>query len=361
MAFCRKCGKQIPDDSKFCTHCGEAVIPTEQKPTVQSEPVVEPKPSVQPEPVVEPKPTVQPTLQRAPQQTGANEQKKTNIGLIIGLCAGGLLLFFLLIVLSIVLVIGARKDKKVDEENTEYVAASTQETTEEETESTTEATTEEETTEATTEKKTTEATTEEKKDGLESQVIATDIVKSIMGQSYYYEDPYFPAQGLFMDINQDGSEELLIIYWATYSSGIPQAEYKLWTIKDGESTLVREDVLFKQVGGSSGTVGPVQCGDEYYLGVEIREPEGDRFNTYTSFIPFNNDSSLGDAWVYLEAHGIYGEEDMGDYILGDTRVDYSTYQSRYDEFRFIYELNPLQDPGNGHAMPLDRLLEFLDY
>jgi hypothetical protein len=119
--------------------------------------------------------------------------------------------------------------------------------------------------------------------------------------------------------------------------------------------------LFKQVGGNSATVGPVQCGDEYYLGVEIREPEGDRFNTTTYFIPFNNDSSLGEAMVYLEAHGIYGEENMGDYILGDTRVDYETYQNRYDEFHFIYELNPLQDPGNGHAMPLDRLLEFLDY
>lgn len=23
--FCRKCGKQIPDDSRFCQHCGEAV------------------------------------------------------------------------------------------------------------------------------------------------------------------------------------------------------------------------------------------------------------------------------------------------------------------------------------------------
>ena len=23
--FCRKCGKQIPDDSRFCQHCGKAV------------------------------------------------------------------------------------------------------------------------------------------------------------------------------------------------------------------------------------------------------------------------------------------------------------------------------------------------
>ena len=30
--FCRKCGKKIPDDSDFCTYCGERMIILEQDP-----------------------------------------------------------------------------------------------------------------------------------------------------------------------------------------------------------------------------------------------------------------------------------------------------------------------------------------
>lgn len=339
MAICTKCGKEIPDDSIFCPNCGsEQTVVSKETPRMLKIAYIAAFLGL----IIVvtlvaiimnsgKKDNVQPMVQNNT-ETEYKEQPDTSQTILPNT------------------VVPETKEEIVS--NTLEQTQITEVTTEEETEVTTE---------STIEKTTAEAATEEKTVALEPQQIATNIVKSIMESDTYYEDPYFPAQGLFMDINHDGPEELLILYPSQNSNDIPVVEYKLWTISNGEAKLLREDTLYTQVGGNSGTIGPVQCGDDYYLGVEIREPEGDRFNTTTYFIPFNNDSSLGDAWVYLEAHGIFDEESTGDYILGDSRVDYSTYQSRYDEFRFIYELNLLQDPGNGHAMPIHQLLRFLDY
>lgn len=43
--FCPKCGKEIPDESKFCPFCGEKILPGEKAPEQPSEPVPAPKKS----------------------------------------------------------------------------------------------------------------------------------------------------------------------------------------------------------------------------------------------------------------------------------------------------------------------------
>lgn len=101
--FCTKCGKQIPDISKFCPECG-AVI--EQKPAA---PVQQPTPVQQPvvqQPVVQ-QPTA-PTQQPAPnyQQPYQYPQppmppKKNHTGLIIGLIAAGVVIIALVVLLII--------------------------------------------------------------------------------------------------------------------------------------------------------------------------------------------------------------------------------------------------------------------
>ncbi len=73
--FCRSCGKQLPDNARFCNQCGEAVrrpviIPVpepaiaEPEPAPDPEPVYEPEPAPEPEPVAAPEPEPERPLYR---------------------------------------------------------------------------------------------------------------------------------------------------------------------------------------------------------------------------------------------------------------------------------------------------------
>ena len=70
--YCRECGKQIPDDSRFCPECGKPV---------SVRPKAEPAPAPNPAPAPAPAPTPAPT-----------PKKKKKTGLVIGLIAGGVVL-----------------------------------------------------------------------------------------------------------------------------------------------------------------------------------------------------------------------------------------------------------------------------
>ena len=50
--FCEKCGKEIPENSKFCSSCGTKVVHAESV-----EPVVEPEPVAEVEQIAEPTPS----------------------------------------------------------------------------------------------------------------------------------------------------------------------------------------------------------------------------------------------------------------------------------------------------------------
>lgn len=61
--FCEKCGKEIPENSKFCSGCGTKVVPAEPAETVESaEPAVESAPEA--EQAAEPTPP--PKTEQAP-------------------------------------------------------------------------------------------------------------------------------------------------------------------------------------------------------------------------------------------------------------------------------------------------------
>ena len=117
MAFCTKCGTEIPEGSKFCPGCGAKIEaapevktePAEQvqeaAPEVKTEPaeqVQQPVPEVKPEPQPAP---VQPEPQPAPQaDTPAQPKKKSNVKLwvILG-AAGAVLIAFIIVFLTAIL------------------------------------------------------------------------------------------------------------------------------------------------------------------------------------------------------------------------------------------------------------------
>lgn len=142
--FCKYCGNQIPDDSRFCAACGAKLIASEPTPVPEQAPEPtsgpQPAPAPQPTPVPERAPAPQPThgaandgpdLQQPryipPVQEGAaaapQPQNKSKKGLIIGLAAGGggLVVLLLLLFLVILPLIGGRK---VEIDFTKYLSVS---------------------------------------------------------------------------------------------------------------------------------------------------------------------------------------------------------------------------------------------
>ncbi|MBQ3691801.1 MAG: zinc-ribbon domain-containing protein [Clostridia bacterium] len=121
MAFCTKCGTQLPEDSKFCPGCGAKIdaAPAEQvkepAPEVKTEPaeqVKEAAPEVTPEPekqAEEPAPEVKPEPQPAPvaaPRAAAPDKpkKKSNLKLFIILGAAGAALIAFIIVFLVAIL-----------------------------------------------------------------------------------------------------------------------------------------------------------------------------------------------------------------------------------------------------------------
>ncbi len=132
--FCKFCGAQTDDGSKFCSSCGKAleevVNEVPQQPPVNEEPVqqAEPQPVVtqvapQPAPQVAPQVAPQPAPQVAPQTAvpaqSQDKKEKKKVALIVGIVAAVLALIAVGIIVAVfVFGVGGKKEPA---ENTEVV------------------------------------------------------------------------------------------------------------------------------------------------------------------------------------------------------------------------------------------------
>ena len=78
--FCRNCGKELPDEAKFCNQCGQPVKRIETTP--EPEPVVIPEPEPEPAFIPEPEPLVipepEPIVIPAPEAAPTPEPERTD-------------------------------------------------------------------------------------------------------------------------------------------------------------------------------------------------------------------------------------------------------------------------------------------
>ena len=111
--FCEKCGKEIPENSKFCSGCGTKVVPAEPV-----EPVVEPEPVAEVEQIAEPTPsskaeqTPSPPIQPVSSvySTGYNSKGNLVKPLSIGAYIGMFILLCIPIVNLIMLLVWSFSD-----------------------------------------------------------------------------------------------------------------------------------------------------------------------------------------------------------------------------------------------------------
>lgn len=112
---------------------------------------------------------------------------------------------------------------------------------------------------------------------------------------------------------------------------------------------------------NSGYILPVvdMSGNPYLLTVS-RNPQGDRFNDTYIYLPWNEEQTvLSGAWVYIGARGVYGQEDEGEYILGDKRADRAAFGSRQADFIGCWSvINLLEEPDSfGGSVSFEQMRE----
>lgn len=180
------------------------------------------------------------------------------------------------------------------------------------------------------------------------------VIEKIEATSGFVSNGTWEPLAVADDFNGDGVQELLAVYEVNSGSGM-QVMYDVWSLGSKGAVCLKTDILFQEVGGNSGIVGIVKEDGTAYVAIERHEPEGDAFNNYFSYIPWNSDeSSLEESDVYMESHGTYGEEDKGRYILGDSSVDKKEFDERQADFsNWLYKLNILDGAGNGGVKTFD--------
>jgi serine/threonine protein kinase len=191
--------------------------------------------------------------------------------------------------------------------------------------------------------------------------MVSGIISDIQKQSNYEKSEWWDPLGVVDDFNGDGVKEFLTVHEAKNSEGQIEVIYELWSLPDTGAVQIKSESLFIEVGGNSGTVGIVKSGNTTYLAIERCEPEADVFNNYYTYFPWSEtESKVTEDSVYLESHGTFGEEDQGQYILGDAKVDQSEYNSRYEELSsWVYQLDLFNGADGKGVMGYEDLLSSL--
>lgn len=193
----------------------------------------------------------------------------------------------------------------------------------------------------------------------DTEGLIADIINNIESRSEYVTDSMWKPLAVTDDFNGDGVQEFLCVY-ELKSGGAVDVMYDVWSLGKSGADKIRSEVLFREVGGNSGVVGIIRSGGEAYLAVCRYEPQGEQFNDYYIYYPWEpKESRLGESVVYLERHGIYGQEEKGKYIMGDTVVDKSKFDARYRELDdWVYQLDILAGAGTDGVMTFDDMKNF---
>lgn len=180
-------------------------------------------------------------------------------------------------------------------------------------------------------------------------------------EGFVQPDEFYQPLANITDIDGNGIYELLLLYKIELGDRF-RVDYSVWRIDGEDCSVLRTDTLYEEVGGNSGYILPVvDAGGNPYLMTVSNSPEGDRFNVTYIYMPWNEEQTvLSDAWVYMEAHGVYGQEDEGEYILGDKRVDRAAFGSRQADFIGYWStLNLLEGPDSfGGSMSFEQMREY---
>lgn len=186
---------------------------------------------------------------------------------------------------------------------------------------------------------------------------AAEVITEIEKSSGFVSGGTWEPLAAADDFNGDGNTELLAVYETKDSSGTINVMYDVWSLEGKKAVQLESEILYTEAGGNSGAAGIVNAEGRTYLAIVRKEPKGESFDNYYTYIPWSRtESSLEDAWIYMESHGIYGQEEAGRYILGDTKVSKEEFDDRQEDFAaWVYKLDLLEGAGNAGVLTFDEI------
>ncbi|MBQ8860101.1 MAG: zinc ribbon domain-containing protein [Ruminococcus sp.] len=298
MAFCMKCGKEIPDSANFCPVCGTRKDTTHYNVSTAEKP----------------------KRQREPLSTGS----------IIAIIAGIAVILMVIIGIVIWAIVDAYYDNKYeyqefysenvinDTENDDYLSDDTQSDISDDTD-----------------------------DPLSIMCdYARDIVEDIAEDKTYVAYGLRESCAVLTDANADDVYELYVVYNQKIDD-IIHAKAEVWSLEPNNKQLLLAETLYTEVGGNTGTLGVYANAGEIFVGVEKGRPDGSGFNDSTIFTPLSKLGNLKTDAIEFTSSGSYAPNSKATYKIDNKTVKESDYNTQYDAY---YELFSIPDNANNSAM-----------
>ena len=185
------------------------------------------------------------------------------------------------------------------------------------------------------------------------------ILRDIIGQKVFRQQWDFEPLVSVTDKNQDGVWELLAVYECQDGSDYYVFE-EVWLI-DGQTeeySQVSTGVLFREVGGNSGTLTLVDRDGDLGVLIATSQPDGaDFYDRYDYFSLAEGETKLGSDYVTMDRTGTYGQEADAEYTVDLVPASLEDFEAVLESMEPYFTVDILAGPDEDwNSVPFNVML-----
>lgn len=318
MAFCMKCGTQLPDEANFCPVCGTKNIISNSD-FAQQQKITEINDDVQNFKEPAPSPNC---------ATVIKEKRKLSKGAILTIVIAGTLLLCAIVGLVIWASLDAYYVRQFEEASNRFSSQSPENDLDS-------YMSDNEDLDTDTDKTDNDDYTD---NILAMAEYAGNIIEDISEEKDYLESGLYDSCAVLTDANADDIYELYAVYYKN-NSGVPTAHCEVWSLEIGNEKLLLKDTLYTEVGGNAGSMSVCANAGEIYVGVTQCTPQDGRENNRHTYIRLNDlGKSSAQCHVLIE---------NGGYTIDNESVNKTAFDQEMEKY---YTLFSIPDNNNDSAM-----------
>ncbi len=164
----------------------------------------------------------------------------------------------------------------------------------------------------------------------------------------------FEPLGCLSDFDGDGCEDFLAAYEAEAANGTRYVAYCVFTFLEDGPSLLKDGVLYQEVGGNGGSVGIAKGKDgTIYLTRFTRTPDGNGPHNFYEYEPWDTLGSFESNIFCMESQWNVESPEKGTYLLGSQKVDQSAFESSRANYEDLYLIDLVAGHGNSEANGVD--------
>ncbi len=164
----------------------------------------------------------------------------------------------------------------------------------------------------------------------------------------------FEPLGCVADFDMDGCQDFLAAYEAEAANGTRYVAYCVFTFLEDGPSLLKDGVLYQEVGGNGGSVGIAKGKDgTIYLTRFTRTPDGNGPHNFYEYEPWDTLGSFESNIFCMESQWDVESPEKGTYLLGSQKVDQSAFESSRKNYEDLYLIDLVAGHGNGDAGGVD--------